>query len=1091
MEFDVLGPLVVRSGDQVIEVPGRKQRALLVALLLHVGEVVSVDRLIDAIWGDDPPANPKNALQSQVSQLRRHLRDERQQLVVSRSPGYVLRADPAAVDAVRFEALVRDGRAALRDGDERRAVQELVTALGFWRGGPLEEFAGQEFVDVAIARLDELRLGAIEDRIECDLRAGHHRELVVELEALVADHPLRERLRGQLMLALARSGRQADALEVFHKTRRVLDDELGIDPSRELMSVYEVLLRQEDEPPAPTATAPLPPAQSAVLPNVLPRPLSSFVGREDDLQRVLELLGGSRLLTLTGPGGVGKTRLAVEAASRTVDGGPAVDGVWLVELAGLHDAELLADTVAETIGLADDSAGVVGVAAPRAATVRIAAALQHRRALLVLDNCEHLVDAVAGFVRDLLGAAHRLTVLCTSREALGITGETVWSVPSLAVPPRGEDIDLGALSRWGATTLFVDRVRDADPDLVIDAPAAIHVGEICRRLDGIPLALELAAARVRTLGLGELADRIDDRFAILTGGTRTALPRQQTLQAVIGWSWDLLDVPERTVFRRLSVFMAPPKLEAIEEVCSDPAVPQEQIFAVVALLVDKSMLVADRRGHQARYRMLESLHAYAADRLADSGEADTFRDRHADYMLAMVADTVPQLRTADQVQAMDRLDDSLDDLRAALRWLEAADDGPRGGRLATELGWYWYLRGHRNEGLRWLATFAETATPRHAAMATLWSALLAPTAETTKRLLDRMHDAARVLDECGTVEDRTFAALLVTAVLIGLGDQPRALEKLESARMLIDRAGQDDHAADADLLTGNALLMVGEVDRARPWLEEGLGRYAARGDRWGQVQCLASLLSCAEMTGDLPAALRHADRGIDLAAQLRLRELDAILHSRRATVAMLAGDQVGAEASLRSARRLADELGSGMVTGSVDLAAGFVAMRSGRLDEAAQLYEGVLAWLGDAPLPSMRAYALAKLGTIAELTGEIDRAVGLHCDSYDQAARAGDPRGVALALEGLAATYTAAGRSEAAAVLIGAAQARRESVGLPLADVERADVDRAEAAARVALGSHAFEAAVQRGRTLADDQLPVSRRTAGPHPSAWPADADE
>ncbi len=1073
MEFCVLGPLEVRSGDQVVAVPGAKQRVLLAVLLLHVGEVVSVDRLIDTIWGDDPPANPKNALQSQISQLRRHLRDEGQRLVVSRPPGYLLRADPDAVDAARFEALVRDGRAALRDGDERRAAQRLAAALELWRGPPLAEFAGQEFADVAIARLEELRLGAIEDRIECDLRVGRHRELVAELEALVADHPLRERLRGQLMLALARSGRQVDALEVYHETRRVLDEELGIDPSRELVSLYEILLRQEDQPPTSIVTRQVPAAPAAVLPSVLPRPLSSFVGREDDLDRVVDLLGGSRLVTLTGPGGVGKTRLAVEAASRTVDDGPATDGVWLVELAGVQDPDLLSDTVAETIGLTDESAVAAGVAAPRTAAARVTAALQHRRALLVLDNCEHLVDAVTGFVRDLLGSAHQLTVLCTSREALGIAGETVWSVPSLALPPTGEEVGPDALSRWGATMLFVDRVRDADPDLVIDEAATRYVVEICRRLDGIPLALELAAARARTLGLGELADRLDDRFAVLTGGIRTALPRQQTLKAVIGWSWDLLDAPERTLFRRLSVFAAPPTLDAIEKVCSDPHdLPPGRIVEVVGLLVDKSMLVADRRSHQARYRMLESLHAFAADRLADSGEADTFRDRHADYLLAVAADTVPQLRTRHQLEAMDRLEHLLDDLRAALRWLETTGDGQRGGRLATELGWYWYLRGHRNEALHWLATFAERAALREAAVATLWSALLAPAADTTIHLPDRMQDAADALDECGKPEDRTFAALIVAAGLIAVGDQARALEKLDTARALIGQSGNDSHAADADLLAGNARLMVGDVDHARPWLEAALGRFAARGDRWGQVQCLASLLSCAEMIGDLPAAQWHADRGIDLAAELRLQELAAVLHSRRATVATLAGDD-RAKASLRRARHLADELGAETVTGSVDLAAGFVALRAGQLDEAGQHFEQVLAWLGNAPLPSVRAYALARLGTVAELTGELDRAADLHRDSYLQAARTGDPRSIAFALEGLAATYAASGRPADAAVLLGAAQARRASVGLPLPDIERADVDRAETTARASLGAEAFEAAVERGRTLASDQLPI------------------
>ena len=343
---------------------------LLAVLVLHVGEVVSVDRLVDTIWGDEPPANPKNALQSQISQLRRHLHDQSQELVVSQPPGYVLRLDPDQVDAVRFEGLVREGRQALRDGDNHRAVGQLTAALALWRGPPLAEFAGREFAEVAAAKLEELRLGAVEDRIEADLQAGRHRELVADLEQLVADHPLRERVRGQLMLALARAGRQADALEVFHDTRRVLDEELGIDPGRELVSLYETLLRQEDEPP-PAAATPPSPAPSGVLPRALPRPLSSFVGRADDLDRIVALLADSRLVTLTGPGGVGKTRLAIEAAVRTLDAGPAAGGVWLVELAGLQDPDLLADTVAETLGLADAGGLTGGPSATQDAGARL------------------------------------------------------------------------------------------------------------------------------------------------------------------------------------------------------------------------------------------------------------------------------------------------------------------------------------------------------------------------------------------------------------------------------------------------------------------------------------------------------------------------------------------------------------------------------------------------------------------------------------------------------------------------------------------------------------------------------------------------
>ncbi len=1073
MDFGILGPLEVSDGDAVLAVPGPRQRALLALLVVHVGEVVSIDRLVETIWADDPPANPKNALHSQISQLRRNLHDQDQDLVASRPPGYVLRAEPDHVDAVRFERLARDGRQALHDGDVDRALSRLTGALALWRGAPLAEFAGQEFAEVAAARLQELRLGAIEDRIDADLRAGRHRDLVADLEQLIVGHPLRERLRGQLMLALARSGRQADALQVFHDTRRVLDEELGIDPGRDLVSLHEALLRQDDDPPLTTTEAHRP-AVATVLPSALPRALSSFVGRADDLDRVVDLLHRSRLVTLTGPGGVGKTRLAIETASRTLDRGPATDGAWLVELAGLQDPTLVAEAVADTIGLATEAGLAAGAPEPRDTAARLRAALQRRRALLVLDNCEHLVDAVATFVRDLLGATAELTVLTTSREALGITGESVWSVPSLTLPPPGTEAEADGLDGWGATALFLDRVREADPRITVDDAGARIMMEVCRRLDGVPLALELAAARVRTLGLDELAARLDDRFTVLTGGDRTAQPRQKTLEAVIGWSWDLLDEAERTLFRRLAVFAGGATMEAIEAICADPNhLPRERVVEIVASLVDKSMLVADRNTRPTRYRMLESLHAYATKRLADSLEDGETRDRHADHLLTLVVDTVPQLRGRHQLAAMDHLDLLLDDLRSALRWLEESVDGRRGGRLATELGWYWYLRGHRTEGLRWLTAFADAA-PREAALATLWAALLAPTADPALDLPARMEHAADVLADHGTLADHTFAELLIAAVMTAFGDHERAGRHLDHARALIDQTGDDGHAAIADLLTGNFFLVSGDVDRARSWLEAALGRFADVGDRWGQVQCLGSLLSTAEAAGDLAGAQRHADRGIELAVELRLAELEAILHSRRATVATLAGDHDGANASLRQARQLADELGDAMVGGTVDLAAGFVALRVGNLVDAEQYFERVVTWVGDAPLPAVRAYALTRLGTVAELSGDLDRAAQLQRDSYHQACQTGDPRSVALALEGLAAAHAAVGRGEDAAVLLGAAQARRDAVGLPLSKVERTDVDRAEDNARAAVGDDLFAAALERGRALPDDELPIA-----------------
>ncbi|HSI93357.1 MAG TPA: AAA family ATPase, partial [Jiangellaceae bacterium] len=833
------------------------------------------------------------------------------------------------------------------------------------------------------------------------------------------------------------------------------------------------ILRQADEPPPRTPEAPADPKPPPPGTSRLPRLFSSFVGRDGDLDRVVDLLAGARLVTLTGPGGVGKTRLATEAAVRALESGLAPDGGWLVDLSALNDPALLDEAVAQALDLRSGSGPI---AAP-AANVRdqVVAALSGKRALLLLDNCEHLVAAAAGFARDLLARTGLVTMLSTSREALGMPGETVWSVPSLALPPEGAAPVPEDLRRWGATQLFVDRAKAADPDFVLDPATAPLVMEVSRRLDGIPLALELAAASVRTLGLSELAARLDDRFAVLTAGDRTAQPRQQTLRAVIEWSWDLLDDSERTLFRRLSVFGGGATLAAIEAVCSDPDhVPAGQVVTLAAALTDKSMITVDRRDRPARHRMLETLRAFATGRLADSGEEAELRRRHADHLLAVATAEVPKLRTADQLDAMRRLDGERDNVRAALRWLDEAGDDVRGARLAVELGWYWYLRGLRTEGLHWLSAFSAGAEPRERALARLWSVFLAPDRTGGPPVPQRIEDAATTLAEHGSPADRTFASLVASVLYVSLGDGSAAARHRATSRALIEETGDEQDAAIADFVEGQARLIVGDLAAGLPWLEAALDRFTSLGDRWGQVQCLVALLSCAEMTGDLVAALGHADRGIERAGELRLREMEAILHCRRATVATLAGDHDAAAHSLDRAGQLADELGTEVVAGNVSLAAGFLAMRSGHLDNAERHFERVLDWIGGSPYPALRSYALARLGTVAELKGDHNRAIRLLRGSYADASTVGDPRAVAFALEGLAAAFATSGRPLDAAMLLGAAEARRASVGLPLPAAERADVDRAEAAARTHLGDAAFEEAADRGRSSGPEQLPLT-----------------
>ncbi|MEU7644445.1 BTAD domain-containing putative transcriptional regulator [Streptomyces huasconensis] len=744
MRFGVLGPLAVWDGEgEPVTVPEVKVRALLTDLLVHEGRVVSADRLIDDLWGGRPPGNSANALQAKVSQLRRAIGRDR---VVRQAPGYRLRVDVAAgdeVDAYRFRELVDRARGA---ADARVRVDLLTSALELWRGPAYADFGDAEFVRASARRLAEQRLSALEERAEARVALGEHLAVLAELAELVARHPLRERLRAVHMRALYAAGRQSEALASYAGLREQLGRELGVEPGPELTLLRDAVLRQELslEPgvPLPSAARRMSPTHPPVPPrsspprrsqepgrsprsNNLPAPLTPLIGREHSVSVVQRLLGTARLVTLTGPGGVGKTRLAVEAASR--EGG----GAWLVEFAGQYGAgssvDDLAQAVAATLGLRDD---VPASGAPPAAETaagpleRLVAALRDRRVLLVLDNCEQVVEQAAALADAVLRAAPEVRVLATSQEPLGLTGEAVF----LVEPLQGAD----------AVELFTARAAAAAPGFVASGPGdAEAVAEICRRLDGIPLALELAATRVRALGVRELAVRLGDRFRLLTSGRRGAPARQQTLRAVIDWSWELLGRAERVVLCRLAVHRGGCTLEAAEAVCAGGEVGREEVLDLVTRLVERSLvvMVPGDGVTGVRYRLLESVAAYAGERLREGEDVGALRERHLRHYLGLAERAEAGLRGAEPRGAglpgaglpgaglpgaglsgaevpgvgemgagqgvwLRRLDVEAGNLRAALEEAVGAPWPREAVRLASALAWWWVLRGRLAEG-RW------------------------------------------------------------------------------------------------------------------------------------------------------------------------------------------------------------------------------------------------------------------------------------------------------------------------------------------------------------------------------------------------------
>ncbi|MET7338376.1 BTAD domain-containing putative transcriptional regulator [Nonomuraea sp. NPDC005650] len=1034
MRFGVLGPLAVWTADgEPIKVPEVKVRALLADLLIHAGRPVSADRLIEDLWGDRPPANAPGALRVKVSQLRRAVGG----LVAYRAPGYVLQVEPASVDAGLFETLI--GRAQRASGPQERAAL-LREALGLWRGDAYAEFADEPFALAAVARLGEQRLVALEELAEARLGLGEHVLLAAELASLVAEHPLRERLRAAHVRALYLAGRQGEALAGYGELRRRLSEELGLDPGPELAALHQAILRQD------------PSLGPAGRPRTnLPTPLTSLVGRDGAVAEIRSLLRNGRLVTLTGPGGVGKTRLALAAASDTGGG-----HVWLVELAALRPgaaAVEVAEAIAAVLGLRDDTAarrrpgvqGGVGESIGESAVERIAGALAGKETLLVLDNCEHVVEEVAALAGRLLQAAPGLRILATGQEPLRIQGEALWSVPPLA--------------REAAVELFTARAG-VEPDADVE--------EICTRLDGLPLALELAASRMRALTPRQLAERLDDRFRLLASGLRGVPARQRTLRAMIDWSWELLTGPERVVLRRLAAHADGSTLEAAEEVSADPGV---DVLDVLARLVDRSLVVRVRgHGDEPRYRLLESVSAYCLERLDEAGELDEVRLRHAAYYTALAERAEPYLRGHGQRDALALLDAESANLRAALETAARLGRPGEALRLVNAMAWYWVLRGRLGEGRRALeaALSVPGAGGSGAAQATAWLAGL--------RMLSGWPQAPddEVFEAIEERSARARARWFVGYAMFGYDD-------LSASRTLIEQALETFQELGDTWGTGAALnvlaryaAMRGDLAALRRDGEQGLALFRELGDRWGELRAAENLGTLAEITGDYEGAAALRAEGLRMAEQLGLWSSVSDALSRLGRIALLTGDHERADDYHERARRLAVEQSNRPAEEFAELGLALAARRQGRLDDAERRLRAWLEWVRDVAGEPGAALILAELGFAAEQRGDAAAALELQLEGLRAARKVGDPRATALALEGLAGARALAGRHEEAALLLGRATALRAGAGAPLPAGERGDVDRITAVVRAALGREALEAALTRGAASEPERLDPS-----------------
>jgi predicted ATPase/DNA-binding SARP family transcriptional activator len=918
VEFRILGSLVVldERGEEVA-LKGARLRTLLGLLIVRAGHVVAADQIAEALWGDSPPSESTGALHNQISRLRAALKVAGADCIETRPPGYTLQVDLASIDAFKFEDAARAGRALLDADEPAKANDVLTAALALWRGDVLADVDDTELARGERARWTELRRVAEEDRADAELACGRHREIVGELEAMVAAEPLRERRTAQLMLALYRSGRQADALRAFQTTRAHLADELGIDPGPELRALEAAVLDQDASLGAGDAC----PAARPSSRKHLPAPISRCIGRQDALDDLDARLQDARLVTLTGPGGVGKTALALEAGRRCE--ARFDDGAVLVELASVQAPEAVVAAAARALGL-DELRG------PSRPAELLAQLLADRELLVVLDNCEHVLDAAADLAITLLGRGPALTIIATSRQALGLTGEVNFAVPVLAPD--------------AAAQLFSERAAAVVNGFALDDSNGASVSDICARLDGIPLAIELAASRTRVFSVAQLAKRLDDRFRTLTGGARGALPRHQTLRAIVDWSYDLLDPAEQHVFARLSVFAGGASVEAAEAVAGD--------IDVVQQLVEKSLVASMVGPTGTRFTMLQTLTEYAYDRLVENGESDATFARLTDWL-------VEQTRGASEARPLSfalEFARELDNARLALAWA-GEHDVSRAVDLATALGWFWTFVDARADGFRTLSQIVRSdveLSDSQRVRVLMWAAHLASTPdEMTEGAVwgDAAVEAARRLAD----PQMLGRAALLRAEQLSRADVSRAQPLFDEARTCFDAADDWFWTGYLDYAEGIAASVRGELETAYELSRRAVETFRSHDDEAMLIFSLERLGEAADAYGRHEEAIALLEEALARDGGLPGAGRRASMLTRLARAHVHAGHADEGLAIAKDALAVAQTQTWGLLTGMAFFARGLALRELGRRDEAILDYEAGLAALTSAGMDSIAA----------------------------------------------------------------------------------------------------------------------------------------
>ncbi|MEO8693413.1 MAG: BTAD domain-containing putative transcriptional regulator [Acidimicrobiales bacterium] len=908
MEICVLGPveLVGGTGENVV-LPGAKMRGLVAMLALDAGRTVTAQRLIDALWGEQEVNGP-NALQVIVSKLRRMLADAGEPGCITTQPaGYRLDIERDSVDALRFESLVDQARSVV---DHPASVTALLgPALELWRGNPLVDVPETEIANAMRSRLEELRKVAVDELFDAQLSLGQHQRIVPELEALVAEDPLRERRWGQLIRALYGSGRQADAMRAYQRARDVLIEQIGVEPGPELRRIEAAVLAQDESLLAPPVAA----APDAPIGDGFRRrgnvryPVGRCFGRADEVELLKGLVERHRLVTLTGPGGVGKTRLALELCMALKD--DVADGVWWVELAAARNEADVLSALHRSLRM-----DVGTVTDPQSALNAVVTALADRAAILVLDNCEHVLSAVVPVVEELLGSCGHLRVLATSREGLDVSAERLFAV----VP----------LHASAAVELFEARCGGS----VEEGGSAAAILEICERLDRLPLALELAAARTRHLRLEEIRDRLSNRFELLRDGARTMQAHQRNLRAVADWSYELLEEPERVVFERLSVFADGATVDSARQVCATPDVARADVERLLDRLVDKSLVLADRSGGRTRFRMLQTLADYASERLDLRGSRDETLRAHAQWALALARTVEFGARTDGATVASVQDEDVA--IRDAIGW-SLASDPTVALQMCDALSAFWFGTMRVSVGWEWLSAAlfaAELSDPALRASASAWATVFATMVQdiaTAQRHADSALSFERALGDPARLGKIGFAL----AIAAGYRSDSQAAEWIAEARRHFADAGVPVGLGHASFAEGAAHLVCGEIDAAAVSLRSSITIFREQGDHLGLILAVSRLGELSSRQGDTELfAEMHAEL-LELGLASRSGGVIAGATARLAHARLIQGDIDEAQRLARTALASSSESFMPIVNGYAFRSAGLVNLRLGHVPE--------------------------------------------------------------------------------------------------------------------------------------------------------------